>query len=188
MKTKLITISAFALTIGTIAILPSCTRIANLLTANVAMQTESVNVTIPVTTGVNGVISVGPESNKYNVDSLIQAQTAGQFNASNINSVKLKSVIFTLSNSNTMNNFANFESVSATFYSNTDNTPYTVSIPSNPDITTNTLMLPVDTARELKSYIGNEFFYTVEGKLRRPTTIPLECTITFAFNLKVQGN
>jgi hypothetical protein len=187
MKTKLIAITAFALTVGTIATLPSCTKVANLLTANVGMQTESVKVTIPATTGVNGVISVGPASNKYNVDSLIQAQTAGQFNASNISSVKLKSVVFTLSNFNALNNFANFESVSATFSSNTDKTPYTITIPTNPDVTTNMLTLPVDTARELKSYIGNEFFYTVEGKLRRPTTIPLECTITFSFDLKVKG-
>jgi hypothetical protein len=151
------------------------------------MQTESVNVTIPATTGVNGTVTVGPATNTFNVDSFIRSQTGNQLGSANITSVKLSSVVFTLNNANALNNFQNFSSCSASFSSNTNPAPYTVSIASNPDAFSNTLTLPIDTTAELKSYLGNQFNYTVSGQLRRGTTIPLDCTVSFTFSVKVQG-
>lgn len=186
-KTHFITILVLAITFGAVATFQSCTKLAKLLNFNLGMQTETVNVTIPATTGSNGVVTVGPATNTFNVDSFIKNQTGNQLGASNITSVKLASVVFTLNNANSLNNFQNFESCSATFSSNTNSTPYTISIPNNADAFSSTLILPIDTTAELKSYIGNQFNYSVSGKLRRSTTIPLDCTITFTFNLKVQG-
>ncbi len=186
-KTNVSTIAIIAIAVFGIATLQSCNKLGKLLNFNLGMQTESVNVTIPVTTGVNGVVTVGPATNYYNVDSFIKAQTGGQLGSSNISSVKLASVVFTLNNANTFNNFQNFESCSASFYSDANNTPYKVSINNNPDSYSNSLSLPVDTTMEFKSYIGTNFYYIFNCKLRRPTTIPLDCTVTFAFNVKVQG-
>lgn len=188
MKRKhLSAIAIIAITFGIFSTLQSCTKLAKLLNFSLGMQTETVNVTIPVTSGTNGTVTVGPTTNSFNVDSFIKAQTGNQLGAANVSSVKLASVIFTLNNANSLNNFQNFESCSATFSSNTNSTPFTVSIADNPDVYSNTLSLPVDSTTELKSYIGNEFNYTVSGKLRRGTTIPLDCTVTFTFNLKVSG-
>ncbi len=185
-KAHLTLITLVAIALGSIT-LHSCTKLAKLLNFNLGMQTETVNVTIPVTTGVNGVVTVGPATNRFNVDSFVMAQTGNQLNASNITSVKLSSVVFTLNNANAFNNFQNFESCSASFSSNTNPTPYTVEIANNPDVFANTLTLPVNGDAELKSYIGNEFNYTVSGKVRRGTTIPLDCTVSFTFSVKVQG-
>ena len=176
-----------AVILGGILSLQSCGKLANLLNFKLNMQTDSVNVTIPVTTGVNGEITVGPAVTIYNVDSFIHAQTGNQLGISNITSVKIQAVTFTLSNPDSLNNFQDFSSVSANFSSNTNPNPYTVSIPNNPDVYAATLSVPVDTSVELKTYLGTQFSYTLIGKLRRSTTKPLNCTITFKFNVAVQG-
>jgi hypothetical protein len=44
------------------------------------------------------------------------------------------------------------------------------------------------TTKELKGYMmGNQYNYSVGGKLRRGTTDTLRCTIDFEFTLRVQG-
>ena len=176
-----------AVVLGGILSLQSCGKLANLLNFKLNMQTDSVNVTIPVTTGVNGEITVGPSTTSYNVDSFIHSQTGNQLGISNITSVKIAAVTFTLTNPDSLNNFQDFESISASLYSNTNSTPYTINIPSNPDVYAATLSPQVDSTVELKSYIGTQFNYTLTGKLRRSTTKPLNCTITFKFNVAVQG-
>lgn len=180
--------SAIAVTLSTIFLFQSCTKIGSLLNFNLSMQTETVNVTIPVTTDTSGNITVGPTVTTFNVDSFVRAQTGNQLGASNINSVKLNTVVFSLNNAGiTNNNFSAFQSVAASFTSNTNSTPYTISIPNNPDVYATVLNMPVDTTVELKSYIGNTFNYTVTGKLRHPTTIPLQCTIAVTFSVNVRG-
>jgi len=182
-KQNLISTLTFALFIGVIATLQSCNKLASKLSFNLAMQTETVQVTIPPT---GGTFSVGPVSTYYNVDSFVRASTANQLGAANITSVQVTSAVLVVNNPTLTNNVANFESCSASFYSNTDATPYTISITNNPDTYSNTLNIPVDQT-ELSGYIGNQFDYSFTGTLRRPTTIPLNCTITFTYSVKVTG-
>jgi len=92
-----------------------------------------------------------------------------------------------LNNPTAASNFQDFQSCSASFFSNTNTTPYTLSIADNPDVYSSALLLPVDTSVNLATYLGNEFTYSFSGKLRRPTTTPLSCTITFTFSVSVQG-
>jgi hypothetical protein len=189
MKRKhLIAMSAVAVTLSTIFLVQSCTKIGGLLNFNLSMQTETVNVTIPVTTDTSGTITIGPTVTNFNVDSFVKAQTGNQLGAANINSVKLNSVIFSLNNAGlNANNFSAFQSIAASFTSNTNSTPYAITIANNPDVYATVLNVPVDTTVELKSYIGNTFNYTVTGKLRHPTTIPLQCTISVTFSVNVKG-
>ena len=175
-----------ALCLGVFAI-QSCTKIATLVSFNLSMQTESVNITIPAMSDTSGVFSVGPISTSYNVDSFVRAQTGNQFGAANITSVKLSSVTLTLSNATNTNNFRNFESVYTAFYSNTNTTPYVLSYNDTSTDFSSSISMPVDTSAELKTYLGNQFTYDVTGKLRQATTMPLDCTITFTFGVKVQG-
>jgi len=165
----------------------SCTKVATLLNFDLSMQTASVNISIPVVTDLTGVFSVEPSTAGYNVDSFIRASTNNQLGAANITSVKLSSVLLALRNATDNSNFQNFESCYASFYSNTNSTPYSTSVTGNPDVYATTLSLPADTATELKTYIGDEFTYRIAGQLREPTNIPLNCTVTFTFSVKVQG-
>jgi hypothetical protein len=171
--------------IGVIGALQSCTKGLSSLHFNLGMQTQTVTVTIPATS--SDTVAIGPVTTSYNVDSFIRAQTGNQLGISNINSVKLASVVLTLTNSTSANNFANFQSCTASFTSNTDATPYTLNISNNPDAASSTLSLPVNLNDELKNYIGTQFSYNLSGILRRPVTAPLTCTITFSYNLIVQG-
>jgi len=177
---------AFAITIMSIMLTAlSCSKIANLLSFRLGMQTKSFDFTVPVTTDT--AVSIGPVATMFNVDSFIKANTAGQFGASNIKSVKLSSVVLTLNNANAANNFQNFEFVDLAFSSNTNGTPYTMSIANNPDSYSSTLSLPVDTTVDLSSYLGNEFTYSVQGRLRKATTQELNCTAVVTFSLLVKG-
>jgi hypothetical protein len=47
--------------------------------------------------------------------------------------------------------------------------------------------LPVDPNVDLKSYLGNTFTYTISGALRRAIPTPLNCVITYSFDVAVQG-
>ena len=167
--------------------LQSCTKLGQLLSFNLSMQTESVTITIPVTTDTTDALNIGPVTNSFNVDSFVKVNTASQLGAANIKSVKISSVVLVLDNADAANNFRDFSSFNASFYSNTEAMPYTISIPSNPDVYASTLTLPIDTTAELKSYLGNQFTYSVSGKLRHPVTKPVTCTVTFTFSVSVQG-
>ncbi len=183
-----LTIALSVIAVGAIITVSSCTKLVNLLNTRLSMQTQSVNVTVPVIPDTSGMITVGPAYSRFDVDSFIKAQTASQFGAANIESVKLHSVVFTLNNADMANNFQNFKSVSASFYSNTNSTPYVVSIPNNPNTFASSLSLPVDTTVNLKAYIGNQFYYTISGEARHGTTKELDGTITFTFDLDVKAN
>jgi hypothetical protein len=178
---RILTIAAVFVVITT---LQSCSKLAQkLLNFDLSMQTQTVNVDVPP---AQGNIAVGPITTYYNVDSFVRASTGGQLGAANISSVKITSCVITINNPNFANNFANFKSASASFYSNTDTNPYTLSNPSNPDQYAPTLTLPVDQT-ELSSYIGNQFTYSLSGSMRRPTTTTLHCTVTFTYSVKVSG-
>ena len=174
-------IAAFAL----ISTLQSCTKALQGLKFNLGLQTQSVSLTVPVSP--SGTYSIGPLTTTYNLDSFIKAQTASTLGISNISSVKMVSVIITINNPDSSNNFANFQSVNASFFSNSYSTPYAISITNNPNSYSNSLSLPVNSTDELKSYFGTQYTYNITGSLRSPVTKPLNCTLQYSFNLIVQG-
>lgn len=186
-RLKLIPIVAMTLGFVTFSAFQSCNKIAQKLLFDLNMQTQSVDVVIPVTSNTTGTITVGPVMSYYNVDSFIKAQTAQQLGVSNVKSVKLESCLLTINDADATNNFANFESCQASFFSNTNSTPYNMNIDNNPDTYSATLSLPVDNTVELSTYLGTEFTYTLTGKLRRVTTKELHCTIQVTYKLDVRG-
>ena len=173
--------------IFTIATLQSCTKIGSMLQYDIPLQSGSVTITIPPTSQTSGSIT-GIGSNSINIDSVIKANTAGLLGVNNITSVKLTSASMVLQNANSTNNFQNFKSCTASFTSNSDATPYQLNVTNNPDTYASTLTLPVDSTQELKSYLnGTQFSYSAGGQLRTATSESLTCTITFTFNIHVQG-
>jgi hypothetical protein len=167
--------------------LSSCTGIAKKLHFDLSMVPVTVTVNIPAYADSNGSITVGPTSSSYNVDSFIAAQTGGSLSASNIQSVKVKSITLTLNNPTAESNFQDLKSCSISFYSNSNSNPIQATIPDNPDVYAASLSFPVDPNADLKSYLGNTFTYTISGALRHPIKTPLSCVITYSFDLVVQG-
>ncbi len=185
-KRSLLSILVLAMSVFVISSLQSCTKLGKNLHFNLPMQTGTATITFPASDNTTGQINIGATTIGYNVDSFIMASTANQLNSSNISSVKLTSLKLTLTNANTLNNFANLHSVNAAFTSNSNQIPYIVSLSNIADTYTTTIDLPVDTT-ELKSYLGNQFTYTINAVLRRVTSIPLNCTVNYQFSVVVQG-
>jgi hypothetical protein len=174
--------------LGAVFAMQSCGKIASKLHYDLPLQTGSVEVTIPPTSDTTNQLLVGSGVNHYNIDSFIKANTGNVLGINNITSVKVTSVTLTLTaNASTTNNFANFKSAYASFFTDTKTTPYEVSIPNNPDTYADMLSLPV-TNDELKDYLkGSTYNYTVGGKLRRPITDSVKCKVEFKFNVTVNG-
>ena len=186
-KIKFLLLAAFAVS-GAILTMQSCSDAAKKLHYDIPYHSGAVEVTIPPTSDTTAVNNISSGPTYFNVDSLIKAKTGNALSISNITSVKLTSVKLTLLDGTTANNFANFQSAYASFYSNSNNTPYQVSIPNNPDVTSYELDLPVDPNAELKSYMtGNTFYYAMGGKLRRPVTASVKCKIEFTYNITVNN-
>jgi len=120
----------------------------------------------------------------------IKANTANLLGIDNITEVHLMSCRLKLSNADAANNFGDFSSASGSFYTNSEATPYIAVINANPANYADSLQLPVDASADLKKYINaatTTFNYTLAGKLRKPTTKELHCTMTCNFKVHVQG-
>ncbi len=188
-KSFLVT-STLALTCIAMFSLHSCTKLAKNLQYDLDMQTASVDIVLPPCFDTT-VTATGTQANYYNIDSFIKKYTGGVLGVTNITSAKIKTCSLTILNPNTALgiDFGNFKSINASFYTNGYTTPYTVNIPNNPATSSDVLNLPVDTTAELKNYLinGNQFTYTLGGKLRRPTEDSIHCHVEFTFKMHVQG-
>jgi hypothetical protein len=186
-KRHLFSLLSLTVIFTAVSMIQSCTKVAKGLRFTLAMQTGSVALTIPATPLTTGTATFGPATNSYNVDSFIKAQTGTLLGEQNITSVKLTSCVLIINNPDVDNNLANFQSASAEFSSNTNSNPYTIDVPSIPSTYGTALNMPVDTTVDLSTYLGNQFNYSVSGKMRKATTKALNCTLQFTFNLVVQG-
>lgn len=186
-KQRLLLTATLALSTVALLTTQSCTKLAKNLQYDLAMQTASVQIVLPQALDTM-TASAGTQTNYYNIDSFIKANTANVLGVSNITSAKLQSVVLSLTNPSASNNFANFKSCYGSFYTNSNTTPYQVSVANNPDVYSTQMSLPVDTTAELKGYLGaNNFTYSVGGSLRRVTTYSLHITAQITFKVHVQG-
>ena len=182
--------STLALSCFALFSISSCTKLAKNLQYDLDMQTATVDLIIPPYPDT-AVIVAGTQTSDYNIDSFIKANTANVLGVSNITSAKMKScklqIVPTLTTVN--NNFANFKNINASFYTNGNQTPYTLRILNNPNIYAESLSLPVDATSELKGYLsgGNKFTYNIGGQLRKAITDTVRCKATIVFSIHVQG-
>ncbi|NCX95148.1 MAG: hypothetical protein EBX41_01840 [Chitinophagia bacterium] len=182
---KKIAITAIVALLAT-ALFSSCTKLIEALEYDLDMQTTEVELVIPPTLDTIANVT-GNQSGNYNIDSFIKDKTGGSLGMNNISSAKLKSCQLTILNSTSTNNFANFRSCNASFFTNSNTTPYSISIANNPDVNSSVLNLPVDNTADLKSYLNsNSFSYALSGRLRRRVTDSLHCKAKFTFSIHVK--
>ena len=131
-------------------------------------------------------IQFPPYAQHFNMDSAIKAHTGGAFGASDVSSVKIKQIIFTIINPDSLNNLSNFESARFTFKSNSNSVPLSIASFNFSDTyaATTTYIAPANTP-ELRSYLdGTELTYTVYGKLRRYTTKSIKFSVNITLRVK----
>jgi hypothetical protein len=183
LKTKSISVLGLGLIFGAIA-LQSCDKVTGDI--DLPAMTGTIQVAIPPTTDTSSARTLGTGVNTYNIDSFIKANTNGTLGIDNIKKARITSLKLTLANPSAANNFANLQSYYASFYTNTNTTPYSVPEQNNPDEYADTRNLPVDANADLKGYFtGTQFTYSVGGKLRRAITDSLRCTVTFEYMIVV---
>lgn len=124
-------------------------------------------------------------SQQFNLDSTVRVNTNNVYGADDVSSVKVKQIVFSLSDPDTLNNISNFESARFIFSSNTKTDTVTVASINFPDTYTATYAYTPVNSPELKPYLnGSVLYYNVYGKLRRITTKPL--TLSLQVTLRVQ--
>jgi len=188
-KMRFISVTAFIVAIAVTAMLNSCKKISEELKYDLPLQigNEEIIVLAP-TSDTTAEHIIGSGTNSCNIDSFVRANTKNVLGVNNINSVKLTACTVFIHNGSTINNFANLESCYTSFYSTGNTTPFQVVLASNPATYSTVLNLPVDPTINLKSYIkGNDFFYNIGAKLRKPITDSLRCTIEYTFSVNVLG-
>jgi len=122
---------------------------------------------------------------KFNLDSIVKAESRGAFEASDLTSVKVKQTTLRLQNADSLTNLADLHSVSISLYSDTIRMPVTLVTANVPDTAINTLAFDASTSPEILPYLqGSNITYVVTVVLRRPTTHNLVVYTDMVFAIK----
>jgi len=115
----------------------------------------------------------------FNIDSLVREFTGNAFSITNVSSISIKDVEWTLVNGDDQNSFQNLEKASVLFHSNT--TPHATEVaaaPSIPYASTNVLSLAGIPNTNIKNYFtGSDLYLQLAVKIKTPTTKELESKV-----------
>jgi hypothetical protein len=178
-----------------VAAIASCKKIVNAVFPGVDVDVPEVIFTVPAPPPLppgfpvpTSEQSIGSLSQSFNLDSAVKAKTNGEFGASDVTSVKIKQIIFNMSNADEQNNFSNFESARFTLASNTSQNLPEIEVAALTFPQTYTSLVTynaLDNAPELRSYLnGSKLTYNVYGKLRRYTTKALSISVKVTMKVK----
>jgi hypothetical protein len=133
-------------------------------------------------------IPVAPEAIKdtleltsvhFNIDSLVKEFTGNMFSITNVNSISIKDVEWTLLDADGQNNFQNLEKASVLFYSNT--VPSAIEVAAAPSIpygSTEMLSLSGIPNTNIKNYFtGSDLYLQLAVKVKTPTTKELQSRV-----------
>lgn len=168
------------------AVSSGCKKIIRSLFQGIDAEVPRFSVTLPpILVAPPDERPFGSFSMHFNLDSTVRANTNNVYGANDVSSVKVKEMIFSLSNADSANNISNFESVRFTFSSNARTDTVTIASITFPDTYTENYTYTPENSPELKPYLqGTTLYYNAFGKLRRITTKIL--TLSLQVILRVQ--
>lgn len=155
-----------------IAAFSACKKIIKNIFQGIDADVPVVSITLPpIIFAPPNEFRLGSFSQHFNLDSTVKANTAGSFGADDVSSIKIKQIVFDLSNADSLNNISNFETARVTFLSNANTDTVQIASITFPDTYAATYTYTPDNSPELKPYLnGSELIYNVYGKIRRITT------------------
>jgi hypothetical protein len=158
----------------------SCKKVVKAVFPGVDADIPSVTLTVPAIPFVFPTeASLGNYAASFNLDSVVRSNTGNVFGASDITSVKVKSITITITNPDALNNLQNFEYARLQLTSSTNNTPANITTINFPDVYASTITDTPTSSPELIGYLGgNQIYYNVFGKMRRITTKTLTMTVS----------
>ena len=159
--------------------LASCKKIIKKIFQGIDADVPVVSVTLPPIPIVLPVeVPFLPIAQRFDLDSTVRANTGGTFGAEDVSSIKIKQIVFDLSNADSLNNISNFESVRVTLKSNANPQTIEIAAITFPDTYAAAYTYKPDNSPELRPYLnGTELIYIVYGKLRKATTKSLGLSI-----------
>ncbi len=176
----------FIVTLIFFAALPSCKKLIKAVFGGTDVNVPAFQVNIPTVIAVTSYeIPIGSFSINFNLDSTVKANTAGVFGANDVNSVKVKQVNINITNADSLNNLANFESARVTLQSNSNNNPVELFNITFPDAYASTYSYTPTNSPELLPYLkGTSITYNIYGKMRRITNKPLTMVVSVILRAK----
>lgn len=175
MRKKIVPIFSILLILATFS---SCRKLATAIFGgfDTSVDLQVSIIPIPLVSPIE--LPIGQFLYKFNLDSVVRSKTAGVYGAADVRSIKVKQFNINITNADQLNNISNFQSVRVTIQSNTNNTPAELFSTTFTD-TYATSFTTSGNNVELLSYLkGSDITYTMYGKNRRITTIPLTITIS----------
>lgn len=157
----------------------SCKKIIRDLFKGIDTDVPAFTVTLPAIPYAFPIeVPLGTLSQPFNLDSSVRANTGGVYGAGDVSSVKIKQIVFSLPNADSMNNVSNFQSARVTFSSDAKADTVTIASITFPDTYASTYTFTPVNSPELKPYLtGSMLYYHVFGQLRRATTKELPLSI-----------
>jgi hypothetical protein len=142
---------------------------------------------IPVTANVDKSKTIAEIKSSLNLDSIIKSTAGSSFGTADLKSIKLRSLRMDVVNFDTTYNVRLIDSLQVRLRAGTDTTSVLAQAISNPDISSQTLGLPLSSLQpELKPVMSTaSFYYRITGKMRRPTTQPFKVTLTAQYKVTV---
>jgi hypothetical protein len=184
MKTKIF-VMAVALTAGLTLTTTSCDKLKDALFVAFFTNALEQEFTIPVISDTTQTGAIGTLNDNFNIDSIIDAETGGQFSLADIDKITVTEARLTLLNADAGNNFANFENGSLEFNTNSQPTPLLIATGLNPDVYSEEWLLPSIANVNLKEYLtGTQLNYYVTAKARRATSHTLQCKLKVRFHIE----
>ncbi|MEJ7680240.1 MAG: hypothetical protein WKG06_20775 [Segetibacter sp.] len=164
----------------------SCKKIIKKIFEGIDADVPVISVTLPaIPIALPIEVPFPPITQYFNLDSTVKANTGGAFGANDVSSIKIKQIVFDLSNADSLNNISNFESVRVTFFSNAITNPVQIASITFPDTYAAMYTYTPENSPELRPYLnGSQLTYNVYGKIRRMTTKELGLSINVT--LRVQ--
>lgn len=164
----------------------SCKKIISAIFPGIDAKAPDVSITVPpVLFAPADELSLGNYTVRFNLDSIVRANTKEVFNANDIRSVKIKSITVSALNSDNLNNLSNFEYARMALSSNTNQAEANLVTLNFPDEATSTFTVTPESSPDIRSYLsGNELYYTIYGKMRRPTTKSLNLVVSVTLRIE----
>ena len=167
--------------LGTLA-LASCDKIKDAIFPSFETTIGEVTVVVPIITNTASETEMGRISVNFNIDSVIKKYTANQFSISNATSIKVQNTTVHLVNGDAINNLSSFETIKLSVASDAVPTPAVI---AQEAITSDANPIVINgNDTNLKEYLkGGRVTYTLSGKAKRPTTKPLQLSVTVALKV-----
>jgi hypothetical protein len=169
------------------SVFAACSKGNEHLSRDVYTPLTTVAFDMPIITQVDTSQTILELETPLNLDSIVKNTAGANYGASDIKSIKLRSLRLDVLDFDTTYNFRLVDSLQLQLRNGTDTTTRLAQTISNQDFSSQTLSPTLSAQQpELKSFYRNSgFLYLITGRMRRVTTKPFRLSMTAQYKITV---